>query len=503
MVVAVVEVRRERPERDSGDSVDDIQEVNVEQVMEQIREDIRRRRQGSSPADGGSPASHNPVAADLASLHNTYDLSRVYFTSHRRVLGRFVIFAKQGLRKLLSPILQRQLAYNAANTRVASYLWEQVEGIRQQQAAALPALREITLGQIDSLEQQQVTALQALQVEVAEQVEGIRRQQAAVQEEIAGLGQQQATALHALRETVTKQMEGIGQEQATALQALFDTAVDQIQGLGHRLEKTVTQLKRDLMLQERRITLLLEEARRRLPNPLSQEQVQVMIAEANHSLNALYVAFEDQFRGTREDIKDRLRVYLPIVKEAKLGTDAMQILDVGCGRGEWLELLKEEDLQAYGLDLNRVLVAECHQRGLSVVEGDVLSYLRSLPDASLGAVTGFHLIEHLPFEAFVKLLDETVRVLRPGGLAVFETPNPQNVLVSSYSFYLDPTHRHPLPSSTVKFIAEARGLCRVEIMPLHPFPATERVQEADLDVAQRFNEYFYGPQDYAVLGWKA
>jgi hypothetical protein len=99
-------------------------------------------------------------------------------------------------------------------------------------------------------------------------------------------------------------------------------------------------------------------------------------------------------------------------------------------------------------------------------------------------------------------LDTTVRVLKPGGMAIFETPNPENVLVSSYSFYLDPTHRHPLPSHMVKFMVEARGLCRVEVMYLHPSDEP-RVEEAGLDVAKRFNDYFYGPRDYAVIGWKA
>lgn len=118
-------------------------------------------------------------------------------------------------------------------------------------------------------------------------------------------------------------------------------------------------------------------------------------------------------------------------------------------------------------------------------------------------MTGFHIIEHLPFDIIVKLLDETVRVLKPGGVAIFETPNPENVLVGSYTFYLDPTHRNPLPSAVIKFLSEARGLCRVEIVNLHPYPEAFKVEEADLEVAKRFNEYFYGPRDYAMVGWKA
>jgi SAM-dependent methyltransferase len=139
---------------------------------------------------------------------------------------------------------------------------------------------------------------------------------------------------------------------------------------------------------------------------------------------------------------------------------------------------------------------------LVVTEGEAIAYLLAQPPSSFGAVTGFHIIEHLPFDTLIKLFEETVRVLKPGGLAIFETPNPENVLVGSCNFYYDPTHRNPLPSAMVKFLAEARGLCRIEIMNLHPYPESYRVEEGDLDVAQRFNEYFYGPQDYAIIGWK-
>ena len=100
----------------------------------------------------------------------------------------------------------------------------------------------------------------------------------------------------------------------------------------------------------------------------------------------------------------------------------------------------------------------------------------------------------------IKLFDETVRILKPGGVAIFETPNPQNLLMSSSNFYLDPTHRNPLPSPLIKFVAEARCLHQVKILDLHPYPAHFRVSGSD--IAERFNDYFYGPQDYAVIGYK-
>ncbi|NSW92677.1 MAG: class I SAM-dependent methyltransferase, partial [Firmicutes bacterium] len=203
----------------------------------------------------------------------------------------------------------------------------------------------------------------------------------------------------------------------------------------------------------------------------------------------------------RDDIKERQRIYLPYIREAKAGTEERFVLDLGCGRGEWLELLKEEGFIARGVDINAAMVSLCNNLGLEVVQSDVLQYLRDLPGESLGAVTGFHIIEHLPFEVLIQLLDETVRVLKPGGIAIFETPNPENIQVGSCNFYLDPTHKNPLPSSMLKFIAEARGLCRVSVLNLHPYPESYWLSGSEL--AERFNQLFYGPQDYAVVGWKA
>jgi SAM-dependent methyltransferase len=371
-----------------------------------------------------------------------------------------------------------------------------------QKEAVLQTLRTEMAGQKEAVLQTLRTEMAAQQEAACQTLQTLRTEMA---EQIEKVGQQRASAFQAFRETVVGQVERLGQQQDTAIQALRDMVVGQVERLGEQLhhqlaerDARLVQQKTQLILQERRITILLEEARKRIPEPFSQEQLQVMTVEEKRPLEALYVSFEDQFRGTREDIKERCRVYLPLMKEAGLGTDAMPILDLGCGRGEWLELLREAGLQARGLDSNPILVEECRKRELEVVEGDLIAYLRSLPDASVGGVTGFHILEHLPFEILINALDETVRVLQPGGLAIFETPNPQNVLVGSCNFYIDPTHRRPLHSQMMQFLAEARGLCHVQILYLHPSEISPLRENTE--VAKRFNEYFYGPMDYAIVG---
>jgi SAM-dependent methyltransferase len=137
---------------------------------------------------------------------------------------------------------------------------------------------------------------------------------------------------------------------------------------------------------------------------------------------------------------------------------------------------------------------------LSVERADVMEYLKAQQGDAFAVVTGFHIIEYLLLNVWIRLLDETLRILKPGGVAIFETPNPKNVLVGNNTFYFDPTHRNPLPSAIVQFIAGERGFDPVEIMQLHPADPENLLTEGT--IASKFNYYFYGPRDYTILGWK-
>ena len=294
-------------------------------------------------------------------------------------------------------------------------------------------------------------------------------------------------------ETELRQMDTIRREQIEATEKNLKSEVARIFGK----QQAVTA---ELVLQEQRVAILLAETRRRLPAPFDEDQLRAIAGESAHRLDAFYASFDEAFRGSREEIKKRLRVYLPIIASEEIGSAAMPILDVGCGRGEWLELLQGEHVVASGVDSNRVLAEQCRARGLKVQEEDLLIFLRGLADSSLGAVTGFHIIEHLSLEMLIEFLNETVRVLKPGGAVIFETPNPQNVLVGSCNFYFDPTHRNPVPSQVLTFLLESRGFIGVEILKLNPSDDTPVADDSDL--ARRFNQYFYGPMDYAAIGYR-
>lgn len=218
------------------------------------------------------------------------------------------------------------------------------------------------------------------------------------------------------------------------------------------------------------------------------------------TLDQFYADFEDVFRGERADIKHRLEHYLRHILDSGAGKAERPVLDIGCGRGEWLELLRDQGLASYGIDSNEIMVTRCRAFGLDVWSADALGHLHGLPDGQLGAITAFHVVEHLPFDILIAFLDEARRVLAPGGILILETPNPETMKVGATTFFNDPTHRHPIPPQVLQFMVNHRGLERSEILRLHPF--TNGLLEADSDDAALLNRVLFGPQDYAVVAYR-
>ena len=153
-----------------------------------------------------------------------------------------------------------------------------------------------------------------------------------------------------------------------------------------------------------------------------------------------------------------------------------------------------------GVDVNSAMVAQCRERHLNVVDADVIDRLQNRYQRSLGAITGFHVIEHLPLRVFFDLLTESYRALKPGGVAIFESPNCKNLVVGATNFYIDPTHRNPVFPETAEFMLKLTGFDPVELKYLSPvetpgFPG--KTQQTKV-----LNELLYGPQDFGVIAYK-
>jgi len=190
--------------------------------------------------------------------------------------------------------------------------------------------------------------------------------------------------------------------------------------------------------------------------------------------DAIYVAFEDQFRGSDAAIEERLKGYVPIF------SGCADVLDIGCGRGELLAALKAASVPARGIDVNDSMVTAARERGLDATRADALAYLGALPDRSLGGIVATQVVEHLEPAYLVRLLDAAARALRPGAPIVLETINPACWLAFFSSYIRDFTHVRPVHPETLQYLLRASGFDRVEIRYSAPVPDHTKMKSVDL-----------------------
>ena len=227
-----------------------------------------------------------------------------------------------------------------------------------------------------------------------------------------------------------------------------------------------------------------------------------------------YAVFEDAFRGSTADIANRQRRYLPCFEGAS------EVLDVGCGRGEFLELLRDGGIDARGIDANAEMVERCRERGLDVTRTDALAYVAALPGESLGGLFAAQVVEHLEADYLLQLLAAAQRALAPSARVVLETINPACWSAFFSSYLRDITHRHPLHPGTLSYLLRAHGFVDVEIVYSAPVPDAHRLQRVQPAAApgdaagdalralidafngnvDRLNGQLFGYQDYAAVG---
>jgi SAM-dependent methyltransferase len=234
--------------------------------------------------------------------------------------------------------------------------------------------------------------------------------------------------------------------------------------------------------------------------------------EAAERLRAFeYLLFENRHRGAEAEIRARQRAYLPYFKEPG------PVLDIGCGRGEFLELLKGAGIPAQGVELNPEMVRVAQEKGVEVFQGDGLEYLRNFPDRKLGGIFLSQVIEHLGPENLRELVRTAFLKLAPGGVLLAETVNPQCLTTFSGAFYVDLSHHNPIHPEGARYLWESLGFRQVNILYVSPYPPEMRLKEMvrrddesyEDETARvlnenvgRLNDLLYGYQDYAVVGFK-
>ncbi|PTB98795.1 methyltransferase type 11 [Marinobacter sp. Z-F4-2] len=210
-----------------------------------------------------------------------------------------------------------------------------------------------------------------------------------------------------------------------------------------------------------------------------------------------YRAFEERYYAPRNVIKELRRQYLPFIEPLTTTYPGAQTYDAGCGRGEWLELMLERGFSPVGVDLDEGMLAACKEKNLPGNQGDAVQYLLDFDDRSLAVVSAFHVVEHIDFDALRRFVHHAWRVLKPGGLLIMETPNPENIIVATRNFYLDPTHQKPIPTQLLSFLAENEGFKRVKTLRLQESKELTEKEKVTLQ------EVFSGASpDYAVIAQK-
>jgi SAM-dependent methyltransferase len=401
--------------------------------------------------------------------------------------------------RVIGPYLQRQLTFNSL---LVDHINRNASITREGHRAAertADALRD------------QLAAIAQFQGRLIEYFQQITAYVDTKDRETAGTSLVLNASLSGLADNVAKRWESMStrEQRVSARMDALTAAHDDLRNTIGTLQQGLMTIKREL---ERMTTFSsapsqpVSDPGSRIPDPGSRDAF-------SPALDAYkYVGFEDQFRGSRDAIRQRFESYVPLFEGR--GT----VLDVGCGRGEFLDLLGARRIDARGIDLNHEMAEACRERGLDVKEADAVGYLSTLEDDSLGGIFSAQVVEHLEPAYLLRLLELACHKLRPGGRLVLETLNPACWVAFFESYIRDITHVWPLHPDTLKYLVVASGFTSARVEFRSPVPPEDKLQAfaapegaaALADLAEAFNSNveklnarMFTYLDYAVIGDKA
>jgi SAM-dependent methyltransferase len=398
--------------------------------------------------------------------------------------------------RLVGPALERQKGFNAA---LVDHLNRNVAAHRER-GRAIATLIDITHDHIKGVVNFQQHLIQYLQT--------ITLYVDTKDSATAGQAQVLNTAIGAMTDDWLKRWESLA-----AREQRFNARVAAMDDL----RATVALAQQTSLTLKREVERLLENgggppaADRRGTATSAEPAARVPAAAELDSFK--YLAFEDAFRGSQEQIRARLAEYVP--RFAALS----DVLDIGCGRGEFLDLLRQHDITSRGLDLNHEMVEVCRSRGFEVVEADALGYLESLPDSSLGGLFAAQVVEHLEPPYLMRLIEAAFHKIRPGGVILLETINVACWTAFFESYIRDLTHVRALHPDTLQYLLRVSGFQHVEVAYSSPIPEWTRLQPVAAaatgqppqwsslvdtfnENVEKLNARMFACMDYAAIGRK-
>jgi SAM-dependent methyltransferase len=422
--------------------------------MRKIKEDITKLKEN----DGDRHTENAVLQKDLAYINSNWDIQNNSYiiSSHRGVAGRVLIKGRElihgEVRRYVDPIIWKQKEFNRSVVAILSEMTKEIEVINSCISEINNSIAQVQ----DGFRAQMDDKISLTQAKISSEIDDkISLTQAKISSSI--------------------------EEQAKVVIGAMNEDIENCAWLAGLLEERIG----------RSIDILQESSERQ-----------------NDELN--YFIFEEKFRGSRTDIKERQSAFLDIFKVCN------NVLDIGCGRGEFLEILREHEIRGKGIDIDEDMVKFCRSKGLDVDRIDAISYLDNLEDKSLDGVFIDQVVEHLEPDYLIRMLNLCYKKLIYGGTILIETVNPLSFF-SFANFYIDMSHKRPIHPETLRFLLNAVGFRDMEIKLIAPVPDEARLKKIEgmivsegnreaIDVynhnIEMLNNTIYGPQDYTIIGRK-
>jgi O-antigen chain-terminating methyltransferase len=509
-----------------------IAELNaiVEAVRERVRNGSAQPGAGMAAGSGSlPPGSILPIRvlpADLMPLVHARDAAQAKIAAIGAVnprAGGALNGIVQAVKKLIARALQWFVRDQVVFNRETITALEATLEALNEQNRSLVALAAQANERFDLLRWRDEETRDTLARELRESDAALRDDTRALREETRALGQEMLAEARELKDVRTHWVEWrAGWEQKLATNEIqFLRAAADLQGaFQHRVSLIEENFRGIVQAQHRdylgaldranvdiqkRLWADLEKVRENYERMIHSELRLIRLRAGGPSIQAAglpgqpaapapaldYSRFAERFRGTDEQIRRNMEFYRPFFE----GRD--NVLDIGCGRGEFLEVMREAGIPARGIDLSPESVAQCRDKGLTAEIADLFAFLAAQPDGEFDGILSSQVVEHLPPDRIPEMIRLCGAKLRHGGVLAIETPNPECLAIFATYFYLDPTHTRPMPHQYLQFCMEEAGLTGIEVHPLAP--AIDTMPEL-ASLPADFRERFFGGLDYAILG---
>lgn len=422
--------------------------------------------------------------------------------THRRFIGKTISLFKRLIRKmirfLVEPIVKDQNEFNASITSSINALCNNeivTQNFIENQKNQLLSINE-RINQVSTIESE---AMESFRFLIEEQNEEIKKLKVSLKELI---DRQSVFDIQAKESIILK--EGIDQLNTRFddhKEVIFNKLRDEANALENKIDSVELNFIR---------TAVQNSKAELVSNNIAQlniDDIPLKGKEASDTYNDIdYFTFENHFRGPRDLIKKSLEIY------TEYFFDKGQVVDLGCGRGEFLELMKEKNIPAIGVDFYKEFVEFCNFKGLQAVEEDAIKYLNKLDDNSVGGIFSAQLIEHLQTNQLIRLCVESYKKLKRGGYLILETPNPTSLSIYTNAFYIDPSHVKPVHPKTLEYFLNQAGFKEIQVIFTEQSKVGYRLPLLNGENISNLNEFndgincisdiIFGSQDYAIIAQK-